>query len=188
MCLQKIWVQKKKKAKNKNLNCIKSKQAFILCRTKTCFTWGLHNSREQGGKFCQCWQRLVGLSTLQVTSVNKLQTLISCQTQHKSAQSACKQAGLVYTLSVVICPFWFVVSILYVNFLAFLLHGWNDRSISNGWFSKSNADCLIYEATRIKILHKVCSVQPKGQTQTFSLHFCLIYDLNYEMDKEMVAH
>lgn len=55
-----------------------SHNKLFLCavQKKTCFhIERLHNSWEQCGKNCQCWQRLVGLFTLQVTLVNKLQPL-----------------------------------------------------------------------------------------------------------------
>lgn len=76
-------VQKKQKKQKVSWcrNCIKSKQAFSLWRTKKKKKekWfhieELHNSWEKCGKSGQCWQSLVGLSTLQVTPVNKLQPL-----------------------------------------------------------------------------------------------------------------
>lgn len=74
-----------KKQKNKKLagaEIASSQNKLFLCgvqKKKKKEKWfhieELHNSWEKCGKSGQCWQSLVGLSTLQVTPVNKLQPL-----------------------------------------------------------------------------------------------------------------
>lgn len=113
-CWKYLCTKRKKKKKVSWWRiCIKQNELFLCVvqqqkKRKEKEKWfhieGLHNRWE---KVCEVWPVLAeaaGLSTLEVTLVNKLKPLVD---KRKSAESTCKQTGSFYIFPLIF-PFWII--------------------------------------------------------------------------------